>query len=98
MSQKVADFVLARLRQWQVRRVFGVERPDDLADGWREALSGRPALLEVIVDPAVPPLPPHASLDQVEAMTAALVKGDPEALKVVTATMREKLQELAPGR
>src|SRR5690606_14662946 len=37
-----------------------VERPDDVAGAWDQALaSDRPMLLEMVTDPTVPPLPPH---------------------------------------
>ncbi|RZL86701.1 MAG: thiamine pyrophosphate-requiring protein, partial [Variovorax sp.] len=80
-----ADF--ARMLGLQGRRV---ERPDQIADAWAEALAAdRPFLLEVMTDPNVPPLPPHVSLQQAAHYAKALLHGDPDARQVVMATMRE---------
>ena len=48
-----------------------------------------PVLIEVIADPNVPPLPPHVSARQAGKYIAALAKGDPDALKVVRASVKE---------
>jgi pyruvate dehydrogenase (quinone) len=39
--------------------------------------------------PNVPPLPPHVTLKQARNYVSAIVKGDPDALKVVRASVRE---------
>ena len=42
-----------------------VTDPDELAGAWRTALSAdRPYVLDVHCDPDVPPIPPHADLEQ----------------------------------
>ena len=67
-----------------------VDDPDKLGAAWDEALSaGRPALLEVVTDPNVPPLPPHISATEVKQYLKALLHGDPDATQVVTATARQ---------
>jgi pyruvate dehydrogenase (quinone) len=80
-----ADF--ARLLGLQGVRV---ERPDQIAGAWAQALAAdRPVLLEVMTDPNVPPLPPHVGLQQMGHYAKALLQGDPDARQVIMATMRE---------
>jgi pyruvate dehydrogenase (quinone) len=46
---------------------------------WDQLLAaGRPALLEAVVDPNVPPMPPHISLEQAKNFTRAALR-DAEA-------------------
>jgi pyruvate dehydrogenase (quinone) len=76
-----------------------VEKPGDVEAGWREALAADgPAVVEFRTDPAVPPIPPHATWDQLEATAASLLKGDPDKGAVVKRGLKAKAQELLPGR
>jgi pyruvate dehydrogenase (quinone) len=50
-------------------------------------------VLEAVVDPDVPPLPPHITFEQAASMTRALLKGDPDAAGVV----RQSMRQLAAG-
>ncbi|WP_309115312.1 thiamine pyrophosphate-requiring protein [Saccharothrix sp.] len=75
-----------------------VDAPDDLGAAWDEVLrADRPAVLDVRCDPNVPPIPPHASFDQVKNTAEALLKGDPDAWSVVTKGVRTKVQEFLHG-
>ena len=68
---------------------------DAVGDAWTEALAAdRPCVLEVTVDPEVPPLPPHISAEQVKNIARAIVKGDPEPVGVMEKSLLGKLQEL----
>jgi pyruvate dehydrogenase (quinone) len=51
-------------------------------------------VLEVKVDPEIPPLPPHITKMQAEEMAKAMVKGDPERVGVMQKSLVGKLQEL----
>jgi pyruvate dehydrogenase (quinone) len=67
---------------------------DRMRDAWQEALStNAPVVLEVKVDPEIPPLPPHIRLEQAEKMAKAMVKGDPERSGVIEKSLRGKLVE-----
>jgi pyruvate dehydrogenase (quinone) len=71
-----------------------VDKPADLASAWRNALSAdRPAVLDVRCDPNVPPIPPHATFDQIRATTEAVLKGDPDAWEMVTKGLKTKMTE-----
>jgi pyruvate dehydrogenase (quinone) len=72
-----------------------VEDPEQLAGAWATALSAdRPYLLDVHCDPDVPPIPPHADLDQMLNMAKALAKGDTSRWGVVKEGIKTKAQEL----
>ncbi len=76
-----------------------VTAPDQLAGAWERALQAdRPTVLDVHCDPDVPPIPPHATLDQIEATAEALFKGDEDFWGVVKTGMRTKAQELLGSR
>jgi pyruvate dehydrogenase (quinone) len=71
-----------------------VEREEDVGAAWDEALSAdRPFVIDAVVDPDVPPLPPHISFDQARSMTTALLKGDPDLRGVLRQSLLEKLRE-----
>jgi pyruvate dehydrogenase (quinone) len=75
-----------------------VTEPDELAGAWRTALGAdRPYVLDVHCDPDVPPIPPHATLDQMKATAAALIKGDTSRWGVIREGIKTKAQELLAG-
>jgi pyruvate dehydrogenase (quinone) len=74
-----------------------VTDPEQLQDAWREALAAdRPFVLDVHCDPDVPPIPPHATLEQVTDMAQALIKGDTSRWGVIKEGIKTKAQELLP--
>ncbi|MGW9345215.1 thiamine pyrophosphate-requiring protein [Streptomyces albidoflavus] len=76
-----------------------VERPEEVERAWSRALAAdRPFVLDFRTDPAVPPIPPHATWDQAEATAAALLKGDSDRGNVVKRGVKAKAQEFLPGR
>lgn len=75
-----------------------VEKPEDVEDAWRRALGAdRPFVIDFVTDPAVPPIPPHATKEQAEAMVAAVAKGDSDRAHLVKQGLKTKVQELLPG-
>jgi pyruvate dehydrogenase (quinone) len=98
-TQRIPDFPAARYAELVGLHGIKVERPDDLAEAWEEVFAaGKPAVLEAVVDPEIPPLPPHVTGDQMKKMARAMVKGDPEAAGVMEKSLRAKIEELLPGR
>jgi pyruvate dehydrogenase (quinone) len=74
-----------------------VTDPDDLGPAWERALSAdRPMVLDVHCDPNVPPIPPHATFEQMKDSAEALLAGDENAWGVVKEGVRTKLQEFLP--
>jgi pyruvate dehydrogenase (quinone) len=75
-----------------------VDKPDEIGTAWRKALAAdRPTLLEFITDPAVPPIPPHATLEQIENMISAVVRGDSDRWDLIKEGVKLKAQEYLPG-
>ena len=76
-----------------------VDTPEALGDAWDRALSTNSAtLLDIRCDPEVPPIPPHATFEQLKSMTEALMKGDPNAWHLVVQGVKTKAREFLPGR
>ena len=89
-SQTLPQFPFAEYARLLGLHGIRVDRPDRIAGAWDEAFAAdRPALLEVMTDPNVPPLPPHVSREQTKHYLKALLQGDPDAKKVVIASARE---------
>jgi pyruvate dehydrogenase (quinone) len=97
-SQDVPDFPYARYAELVGLRGIRVEDPEQVGSAWEEALAAdRPCVLEAIVDPEVPPLPPHITLEQAKAFTQA-VRKDSHRGPMIRQTLRDKVSELLPGR
>jgi pyruvate dehydrogenase (quinone) len=94
-SQWLPDFDYAGYAELCGLKGIFCDDGDRMRDAWQEALAAdRPVVLEVKVDPEIPPLPPHIRLDQAEEMAKAMVKGDPERTGVMEKSLRGKLAEL----
>jgi pyruvate dehydrogenase (quinone) len=75
-----------------------VDTPDALGAAWDEALGAtRPTVLDVRTDPNVPPIPPHATLEQAMNAAKSAIKGDPNAWDFIKEGLKTKVQELLPG-
>ncbi|MER5434460.1 thiamine pyrophosphate-requiring protein [Streptomyces sp. NPDC002588] len=75
-----------------------VEKPEDVAAGWRTALAADgPAVVEFLTDPAVPPIPPHATWEQIEATAESILKGDADRGSMIRQGFKAKVQEFLPG-
>jgi pyruvate dehydrogenase (quinone) len=75
-----------------------VEKPDQVEPAWRQALAAdRPFVIDFRTDPAVPPIPPHATLDQIEAAASAIVHGDSDRAGMIRQGVKAKIQEFLPG-
>jgi pyruvate dehydrogenase (quinone) len=76
-----------------------VDKPDQLASAWDTVLSaGKAAVLDVRCDPEVPPIPPHATFEQMKSATEAVLKGDPDAFHLIAQGIKTKVQEFLPGK
>lgn len=77
---------------------IAVDSPDRLGEAWDRALAAdHPVVLDIQCDPEVPPIPPHATYEQIKDMTAALLKGDPNGWHLVYQGLKTKAQEYIPG-
>jgi pyruvate dehydrogenase (quinone) len=97
-SQQLPDFPYAGFAHSLGLAAILVDRPEDVGGAWEEAMAAdRPCVVELVTDPAVPPIPPHATWDQMEKALASVVRGDSDRVAVVTEGLKSKVQELLPG-
>ena len=74
---------------------YTIEDPAKCGETIREALSAPgPALIEAVVDPHEPPMPPKIELAQVEKMAEALARGTPAAGKIALTLASDTVREL----
>jgi pyruvate dehydrogenase (quinone) len=74
-----------------------VTEPEELAGARDSALSAdRPCLIDVHCDPDVPPIPPHATLEEATDLAKALIKGDASRWGVIKEGIKVKAQEFLP--
>jgi pyruvate dehydrogenase (quinone) len=91
-SQDLPDFSYAAFAELLGFKGIVVSEAAQVAEAWDEALaSDHPVLFEAIVDPNVPPLPPHITLEQARNYLKAILKGDPDAVRIIKASVKEML-------
>ncbi|MET8080337.1 thiamine pyrophosphate-requiring protein [Streptomyces sp. NPDC005303] len=97
-SQSLPDFPYADFARMAGLEGLRVEKPQDVRGAWETALAAdRPCVLDFVTDPAVPPIPPHATLDQIEAAATSILKGDSDRGGMVRQGFKAKVQEFLPG-
>jgi pyruvate dehydrogenase (quinone) len=78
-------------------QAIAVDKPDDIGPAWDRALAAdRPTLLDVRCDPNVPPIPPHATLEQMRDAGRAILDGDEDRWGIVKEGIKTKVQEFLP--
>ncbi|MGY2079903.1 thiamine pyrophosphate-requiring protein [Modestobacter sp. SYSU DS0657] len=98
-SQTLPDVSYADFAAGLGLEAITVDDPEQIGPAWDRALAaGRPALLDVHVDADVPPIPPHATLEQMTDTAKSLLKGDEDAWGVVKQGTKTKMQEFLPNR
>ena len=96
-SQALPDVSYADVARSLGLGAITVTDPESLADAWKQALtSDRPFLLDVHCDPEIPPIPPHATFEQMKDMATAMLKGDTKRWHVVKEGLKTKAQEFLP--
>ena len=98
-SQDLPDFPYARYAELIGLKGIRVDDPDEIGPAWDEALAAdRPCVLEAITDPAVPPLPPHITFEQATHFAQSVLRGDSDRRAMVTASLKQMVGGLVPGR
>jgi pyruvate dehydrogenase (quinone) len=93
-SQDLPDFPYARYAELLGLTGVRVDRPEEVADAWDRVLAADgPALIEVVTDPDVPPLPPHIRMEQAQGMAKAIYRGDPDRGGMIRQALKGKLEE-----
>jgi hypothetical protein len=64
------------------------------ADRFYEVVSRLPVVVEAVVDPFVPPMPPKVTVEQAAKFGEALLKGTPNRDKIALTVLSDKVKEL----
>jgi pyruvate dehydrogenase (quinone) len=98
-SQVLPDVDYAGFARSLGLTAVSVDDPEQVGPAWDTALSADgPALLDIRCDPEVPPIPPHATFEQMKETMASVLKGDPNAMHLMFQGAKTKLQEFVPGK
>jgi pyruvate dehydrogenase (quinone) len=98
-SQDIPDFPYARYAELIGLKGVRVELPEEIGDAWDEVLAAdRPAVLEAVTDPEVPPLPPHITFEQARHFLLSIARGDSGRRAMIEQSFKAKLKEFLPGR
>ncbi|MFD5073331.1 thiamine pyrophosphate-requiring protein [Streptomyces sp. NPDC058371] len=98
-SQELPDVQYAAFARSLGLTGIRVEKPEDVETAWRAGLAADgPTVIEFLTDPAVPPIPPHATWDQMESTASSILKGDADRGSVIRQGLKAKVQEFLPGR
>ena len=72
-----------------------MEDPADVEGAVREALEHRvPALLDVLVNPDEPPMPPKIHYEQPNGFAEAFLRGEPRRATIASTLFKDKLDQL----
>jgi pyruvate dehydrogenase (quinone) len=89
-SQDIPDFSYTGYAKLLGMDSHLIDNPQRIVPALEAALaSRRPVLVEIFADPNVPPLAPHTTAKQAKNYLLALMRGDPDALKVIRASAKE---------
>lgn len=98
-TQDIPDFPYAGYAESLGFKGIRVDKPEQIARAWDEALSAdRPVVYEVCVDPDVPPLPPHITFEQAKHFSQSLLSGDEEAGGVIKQSIKGMVDKVLPHK
>jgi len=98
VSDTAADCLCEPPLDWGVMTIYGFPG-DGILGGWREASAAdRPGVIDVMTGPEEPPILPHTSLEQMEAMTKSVLRAPREGIPGAVEAAREIAHEFLPGR
>jgi pyruvate dehydrogenase (quinone) len=93
-SQWIPNFDYAGYARMLGFKGIKVDSPDAVGPAWDEAFAAdRPVVLEAVVDPNVPPLPPHIEWEQAKKLMKSIMAGDPDARDVIKQGFKGKIEE-----
>ncbi|WP_040871660.1 thiamine pyrophosphate-requiring protein [Nocardia exalbida] len=96
-SQALPDVSYAEVARSAGLTGITVRTPEELGPAWDRALhADGPVVLDVHCDPDVPPIPPHATWDQMKDTAEAVLRGDPDAWHLIAQGAKTKVQEFIP--
>jgi pyruvate dehydrogenase (quinone) len=96
-SQTLPDVDFAAFASSLGLQAITVTSPDDVAPAWERALAAdRPTVIDFHTDPDVPPIPPHATFEQMKDAAEAMLKGDENRWGIIKEGLKTKAQEFLP--
>ena len=96
---ELGDIDFAKVAEACGAKGFHVERPGEVGGVIEEALrADGPALVEAIVDPFEPLMPPQIKPEQAEHYAEALRKGQPNAERIALTLFRDAVEEFPQNR
>jgi pyruvate dehydrogenase (quinone) len=88
-SQEIPDLNYAAFAESLGLAGVRIERKEDVPGMLDRALgSDRPCVIEAIVDPEFPMMPPHVTLKEATAYAKSVLKGDPNAGQMIKETVK----------
>ena len=97
-SQRLPDVSYESFARSLGLNALAVDSPDAVGPAWERALAAdRPTVLDVRTDPDVPPIPPHATFEQMKDAATALLHGDENRWGVIREGLLTKAREVLPG-
>jgi pyruvate dehydrogenase (quinone) len=94
-SQRVPDVSYADFARSIGLNAVTVTEPGQVGEAWDQALAAdRPTVIDCHTDPNIPPIPPHATLEQMENSAEALFKGDEDRWGVLKEGIKTKAAEV----
>jgi len=95
-SQELPDFPYAMYAEMLGLKGIRLNRPENVASAWEEALSANcPVVIDAQTDPEVPPLPPHITFQQARHFIKAMVH-DPERGHIVRQSFKDGIESYLP--
>lgn len=78
-TQDVPPFSFAGMAESLGLIGYRVEKPEEVGPTWEAAFAAdRPVVIDAVVDPDVPTLPPHITTSQMKSYVRAIAEGDPD--------------------
>src|SRR5207237_33627 len=98
-SQEIPDMNYALYGESLGLKGVRIERKEEVPRLLDEALaSDRPCVIEAVVDPEFPMMPPHVTLEEAAAYAKPVLKGDPNAAQMIKETVKTAVASVLKTR
>jgi pyruvate dehydrogenase (quinone) len=92
-TQRIPDVPYAEFAKLLGLTGIRCDDPKDIGNAWEQALAASsPVVLEVVVDPDIPPVPPQIRMDVAKNTAKAMLK-DPDRVSIATKGAKQKMHE-----
>ncbi|MGE0000241.1 MAG: thiamine pyrophosphate-requiring protein [Ilumatobacteraceae bacterium] len=94
-SQELPEVDYAGFAESLGLQALRIDDPDAIGPAWDRALrADRPTVLDVRTNAEVPPIPPHATIEQMKSLVGSIFKGDDARWEIMKEGFKIKMQEL----